>query len=330
MTLARQLSILPELARDDVQGLLARGGLRESTLKRYIHPARLWTFYCQDRGEPPHDASTATLIRWLDWRARGARSPQSTLALSLAAARWVQHAYCTVHELECVPYTTRARVQLEAFLGAATLDTRTKQSARPLRLDDLVVLVARVRGRPHYGRGVTDARARLLAERDAALLVLGWWGALRADDLARLEWPHLRFALQGIELHMPASKTTKASLALAEQPDAPWVCPVHALREYTQGQGWPAEGSVFGLRSGNHVGRRLRDLFVRFGVPRGYTGHSLRAGFATECAAQGVADKLVQAHGRWRSAQQHAEYVRLGRLWEDTPTTRVRVPALAA
>jgi len=125
---------------------------------------------------------------------------------------------------------------------------------------------------------------------------------------------------------MPASKTTAAVLALCEQQHAPALCPVHAMREMTR-DGWPETGFVFGLGSGDHVGRRLRSLFARAGVPRGYTGHSLRAGFATECASQGVPDRLVQQHGRWRSVQQHAEYVRLGRLWADTPTTRVIVPS---
>jgi integrase len=318
------LSILPELAQDGVAGLLARGGLRDSTIKRYLHAARSWTRYCEDRGELPHDASTATLLRWLDWRARGAQSPKSTLAMSLAAARWVQSAYCKVHGLECVPYTAQARVQIDAFIAAATLDKRTPRRARPLYLRELAALVERVRARPYAGRGVAYARAVSLAERDASLLVIGWWGALRADDLARLDWSHVQFAVQGVELHIPVSKTTAAILALAEQPEAPALCPRRALRDLS-GYGWPDTGLVFGLASGDHVGRRLRSVFARGGIPQGYTGHSLRAGFATECAAQNVPDKLVQAHGRWRSVQQHAEYVRLGRLWQDTPTTRVQV-----
>jgi integrase len=170
---------------------------------------------------------------------------------------------------------------------------------------------------------------------------VGWWGALRADDLARLEWQHIEFHPEGIALHIPISKTTWAVLALTRRPDCLALCPMLNLASVPRGDGWTGAAAhvpgapwrkderVFGFDSAGSCARRIATLFRRAGVPSGYTSHSLRAGFATEAAAQGVADLLVQRHGRWLSAAQHAEYVRDGRLWLDTPTSRISTPQVA-
>jgi integrase len=283
--------------------------------------------YCLDRGEPPHDASTRTLLAWLDHRVRNARSYSSAVKQSLAAARAVQRGLCFVHGLEAVPYTPSVRVQLDGFIRAVTMQREEPKRARALRLDDVDALVSKVRTTVQVRRGLSWCSALFNIDRDAALLLLGWWGALRADDIWRLRWEHVHFVPDGVELHLEASKTGQAIVALAERRDAEALCPVRALRHYLGALPGPVnvDARVFGFALAKHVGRRVQRIFDRVGLPRGYTAHSLRAGFATECSAQGIPDKLVQQHGRWRSAQQHAEYVRLGRLWLDTPTRLVTI-----
>lgn len=328
---------------DELQRELIRGGLRDSSIQRYLGVARAWKRYCADRHEPFWDASTMTLLRWLDWRVRQSQSPAAALKMSLAAARALQRGYSLVHQVEPVPYATRARVQLDAYARSCTMNRSERKIARPLHLDELDEVLRRLRSDDRTRWGVSLAQGTLLQARDAALLLIGWWGALRADDLARVELDDLHVAPLGLEIHLRASKTTHALLALAARPECPRLCPVEALRRLNMereasGDAWrkskrpkafASSELVFNLVTGDHVGRRIANLFERYGLPKGYTGHSLRAGFATECALQNVPDKLVQHHGRWRSAQQHAEYVRMARLWTDTPTTRLVCPVAA-
>jgi integrase len=311
---------------DSIDEDLARGGLRDSSLKRYAGAARSWKRYCLDRHEPFWNASTRTLIGWLDSRCRKSSSPASALKMSISAARFLQRGHCVLNEIDAIPYTPTARVQLEAWSRTATMNRVVRRRARPLRLAELDAVLDKIRNDQPVRSGVSAARGATLAERDICMLLLGWWGALRADDLARLDWAGVHVLPCGAELTLHESKTSNqaAILALATRPDCPRLCPVQAL---TRLRSWAEhEGdSVLNLASGNNAGRRMRHLFQRYEL-RGYTGHSLRAGFATECAAQGVPDKLVQAHGRWRTAQQHSEYVRLARVWDDTPTKLVRLP----
>lgn len=323
-TLAAPLAELPPID-DSIQGKIVRAGLRDSTIKRYLGPAHSWEIYCRERSEPVWDASTSTLIRWLDSRLREASAPASVIKTSLAAARWVQKAHCALRGVDAVPYTPRARVQLDAFSRTATMDKGPPKRARALRLESLLSLVRHVREDARARPGLTAREAQILAARDVSMLLIGWWGALRADDLARLEWAHIEFHPEGIALNIPTSKTTWAVLALARRPDNLLVCPMLNLASVAKADG-RRDDRVFGFDSAGSCARRITTLFRRASVPRGYTSHSLRAGFATEASAQGVPDLMVQRHGRWLSAGQHAEYVRDGRLWLDTPTSRIAVP----
>lgn len=320
--MGEQASFFPELAGDPTHVRLARLNLRASSIQRYGQACRSWERYCFDRSVDPANAPTSVLLRWLDARCADSNSPKSRIRVSLAGATCAQQlALLDDPDLECCPYNTRARPALKRFKGALMLNQGEERQACPLRLNELGSVLTRVVSTISPRNGVTYARAGKLANRDLAMLAIGWWGALRADDIANLEWSHIRERHEGIELHIPDDKTKqKTVLALARQPMAPWSCPVDAYAVLAR-QRTSKRGRVFELGCGNSVGRRVGWVFRYLGLPRDYTSHSLRAGIATEAAALGIPDKLMQAHGRWRSAEQHAKYVRSGRVWIDSPTT---------
>lgn len=327
--MADQLALLPSPlvpTHDAIREQLTRAGLRDSSIRRYASAARSWLQYCADHEELPHEATTMTLVRWLDARCRGSRSPASMVRVSLAAARFVQRAASYETEQDPLPYTRHARSALDAYARTATLQAAPPRRARPMRLDLLARVVASVRSRVSPRRSVAWERARYLAARDSALLLACWWGALRADDAAQLAWGDVEHHDEGVLLTLQRSKTGAAKVACAAV-EARALCPRAALEELAEAAArvdLEANGPVFRLASGHHVARRIKTVFRAHGA-EGYTSHSLRSGFATEAASQSVPDRLVQLHARWSSAQQHSAYVRDGRLWLDTPTARISV-----
>jgi hypothetical protein len=58
-------------------------------------------------------------------------------------------------------------------------------------------------------------------------------------------------------------------------------------------------------------------------TPAQFSGHSLRAGFATEAYAQGVPELVIMRHGRWRAAATMQGYVEEGSLWNDNAAARL-------
>ncbi|HVS42247.1 MAG TPA: tyrosine-type recombinase/integrase, partial [Candidatus Dormibacteraeota bacterium] len=64
----------------------------------------------------------------------------------------------------------------------------------------------------------------------------------------------------------------------------------------------------------------LKRALQRADLPvREFAGHSLRAGFATEAAAQGASERAIMRHGRWRSVTTVRRYIRSGELFTENP-----------
>jgi site-specific recombinase XerD len=166
--------------------------------------------------------------------------------------------------------------------------------------------------------------------RDRALILLGFAGALRRSEVVAIDVEHITLDHGGLLLRIPHSKTDQE--AEGRVLGLPFgahtrTCPVRALTAWVERAGLTA-GPVFHPvdRHGRILGRRLGDRAVAdmlkrraadAGLEGAYSGHSLRAGFATEAYRQGVPELAVMRHGRWRSSEVMRGYVQEGRVWSD-------------
>lgn len=132
--------------------------------------------------------------------------------------------------------------------------------------------------------------------RNRALLVVGYHGALRVEELVRARVEHLGVAAGSYRLRLPEAKTAKrgASQAVLLAAEAGPLDPVAALDEWLAVRG-DHDGPLFCTlhhgRRGVAVGgealtaREIRDVIgdmaVRAGLPAGVSGYSLRRSWAT-------------------------------------------------
>jgi hypothetical protein len=54
-----------------------------------------------------------------------------------------------------------------------------------------------------------------------------------------------------------------------------------------------------------------------------YSGHSLRAGFCTQAAANGVSDTQGMRHSRHKKFDTWRKYVRVANVWQDTAAMKL-------
>ncbi|MFC9438645.1 site-specific integrase [Nocardia sp. NPDC057030] len=101
--------------------------------------------------------------------------------------------------------------------------------------------------------------------------------------------------------------------ALAEQPDLP-LCPT-INRHGTVG-GTPM--------SGRAVAELVKRYAARAGLdPDLFSGHSLRAGFATQAALGGASDREIMRQGRWSNPRTVHGYIRTANPLEDNAVTKL-------
>jgi site-specific recombinase XerD len=171
----------------------------------------------------------------------------------------------------------------------------------------------------------------LLASRDRALLLVGFAGALRRSELVALDLDDLCDRPEGIVATVRCSKTDQEGegrdVAIPYGRDSE-TCPVTALRTWL-GRSAISAGPVFRSvdRHGNVSRHRLSDRAVALMVkrrvreagldPTSYSGHSLRAGFATTAAANGATERAIATQTGHQSMEVLRRYIRMGTIWSD-------------
>ena len=175
---------------------------------------------------------------------------------------------------------------------------------------------------------------RLIAARDAAVIAVGFAGALRRSEICALRFKDVEFIggpdeTAGMYLHIRRSKTDQyAGGQRVAIPDGELIQPVSRIHRWLTLSGID-QGPVFQTmwRGGHLKGRalsrsdvpRLVKRYVRsIGLdPAEYSGHSLRAGFVTSAAAHHARlDKIMEVT-RHRNAGMVLRYIRQADAFED-------------
>jgi integrase len=189
--------------------------------------------------------------------------------------------------------------------------------ATPLLRDDLFQVL------DHMGDRLKDLR-------DRALLLIGFAGGFRCSEVVGLDHGDLQVVRQGMIIHVRRSKTDQEGHG--RKIGIPFGrtrhCPIRAL------DAWKAasainEGPVFrpvdrhgklavGRLSGDAVSSIVRERVNAAGFDAtGYSGHSLRAGFATSAAQAGVSSWKIRSQTGHASDAMLARYVRDGEMFLD-------------
>jgi integrase len=173
--------------------------------------------------------------------------------------------------------------------------------------------------------------------RDAAILLVGFVGALRRSELAAAQVADLTDHTRGRVLQLPVSKTDQlrsGQLVVLPRSGRPGRCPVVALDRWLD-HAAISDGPLFrGINRHGTVGARAltpaginrvvqRACAAVLGPDHGYSAHSLRAGFATYAATRGSSDRAIAHQTRHKSLASVAVYIRHDSAWIDNAATNL-------
>jgi integrase len=240
------------------------------------------------------------------------------------------------------PSTIARRMAAIAFahhssdLPTPTADVLVREVLRGLRREKGV---ARDEAAP-VGIGEIQRMVALLPDtmmglRDRAVLLVGFASALRRSELVALDVVDVEAQGRDRVLRIRRSKTDQEGegrrVALSHGRHA-YTCPVRALDAWVVAAG-VEEGPVFRAvdRHGNVSASRLTGASISHIVkrtcdaagldPARYSGHSLRAGFATTAAANGRSEASIANQTGHRSMEILRRYIRHGSVFTDNAAT---------
>ena len=172
--------------------------------------------------------------------------------------------------------------------------------------------------------------------RDKALILVGFFGALRRSELVGLNIEDVEFVPEGAILTIRKSKTDQegrgreVAIGYAKRAD---LCPVRALQSYMATLGRNTGPLFVSMRKSQYtqsrlstdaVARIVKDYADRLGLdPRRFGGHSLRAGFATTAALLGATEDEIALQTGHKSMTVLRGYIRRASLFERNAMTRI-------
>jgi integrase len=192
---------------------------------------------------------------------------------------------------------------------------KAQRQAQPLLRDELFLVL-------------DSLGATLRDRRDRALLLLGFAGGFRRTELVALERADIQTVRQGHIVTIRRSKTDQegAGRRIGIPHGQTRHCAVAAVEAWLAASGID-NGPLFrpitrhghvaaNPLTGDAVSVLLRERLQGAGIdPDGYSGHSLRAGFATSAVQAGVSVLKIRGQTGHASDAMLARYVREGELF---------------
>jgi integrase len=168
----------------------------------------------------------------------------------------------------------------------------------------------------------------VVGKRDRAIVLVAFSIAARRSEIANLLASDIERTDEGLIVRVRFGKTGGRDPQIPESPGSP-TCPVAAWEEWVQA-GEIYEGAAFrGIhRSGrilrglkpNGIGEIITRIAVRAEVPVRLTGHSARAGMATEARKAGHDKMTIADQGGWaRNSAALEGYFREVDRWANNP-----------
>ncbi len=224
-------------------------------------------------------------------------------------------AISVAHDAGGFPNPCKSILVRSTMNGIKRLRGVAQKQAKALCKGDLIAVLDTV------GDTIKDAR-------DRALLLIGFAGAFRRSELVGLDHGDVERVRQGIILHLRKSKTDQ--LGHGRKIGIPFArgrhCPVAAIDAWLERSGI-AGGAVFRnvnrhgqiattRLSGEGVALVLRERLKAGGIDAtGFSGHSLRAGFATSASQAGVPSQKIRQQTGHSSDSMLQRYVRDGEIF---------------
>jgi site-specific recombinase XerD len=300
----------------------ARRSIARSTERGYRSDWADFLEFCDEHGRQALPADPETVALYYAGLARaGARA--STIGRRQAALK-------KAHQLAGLPSPTddvRARAVMAGI--RRELGVRPAQKA-PLMTDLVRQLLEKI---------PSDTVAGL---RDRALVLLGFSSGRRRSELVGLDVEDLREVPEGYRILIRRSKTDQEGRG--QEIGIPYgqhseTCPVNALKAYLKASGLES-GPLFrpankkgelreGYRTEDGFWREWRmspqsvALVIKHWIsqaglsPDDFAGHSLRAGLATQSAANGAPERAIMAQTGHTDVEMVRRYIRTGQLFHE-------------
>ena len=175
--------------------------------------------------------------------------------------------------------------------------------------------------------------------RDRSIILIGFSGGFRRNEIVSLDYDDLDFVEEGIKIQIRRSKTDQFGEGLVKALpyfDSPKYCPVVSLKNWIVISKINSGALFKRFKKGTKLSEyRLTDQTVALLIKKylelagidskNYSGHSLRSGFATSAAESGAEERSIMAMTGHKSTEMVRRYIKEANLFKNNALNKIKL-----
>ena len=234
-----------------------------------------------------------------------------------------------IHKLKGHYLDTKHPIIVENILGIKRRKGSIQKGKKPLLINNLKQII-----------NVIDKynKEDLKKYRDRSMILMGFSGGFRRNEIVSLDYDDLDFVTEGIKINLKRSKTDQygeGSIKGLPFFENTQYCPVLSLKNWIE-ISKISSGPLFRRFSkGNKLLEdRLTDQTVALLIKKylniagidskNYSGHSLRSGFATSAAEAGAEERTIMAMTGHKSTEMVRRYIKEANLFKNNALNKIK------
>ena len=235
-----------------------------------------------------------------------------------------------IHKIKGHYLDTKHPVIIENLMGIKRRKGTNQKSKKPLLINDL----------KHIINVINDGdEPNLKKIRNKTLLLIGFAGGFRRNELVSLDFEDLEFVLEGVKINIKKSKTDQFGEGFVKgipRFENSLYCPVEHLKKWIN-LAKISKGPIFtkfskGIKTTNlritdqSVALIIKEYLFKAGIDgKNYSGHSLRSGFATSAAEAGAEERSIMAMTGHKSSEMVRRYIKEANLFNNNALSKIKL-----
>ena len=235
-----------------------------------------------------------------------------------------------LHKMKGHYLDTKHPILIENFMGIKRIKGVSQKGKKPLLINDLKQIIDVIN---------KQKEPDLKKLRNKALLLIGFAGGFRRNELISLNFEDIEFVFEGLKINIKRSKTDQFGEGFVKgipHFENYLYCPVKNLKNWLN-VSKIKKGPVFVRFSkgssltdtrltDQSVALIIKEYLFKAGIDsKNYSGHSLRSGFATSAAEAGAEERSIMAMTGHKSTEMVRRYIKEANLFKNNALSKIKI-----
>ena len=235
-----------------------------------------------------------------------------------------------IHKLKGYYLDTKHPSIIENIMGIKRRKGSIQKAKKPLLINNLKKII-----------NVIDEQKReeIKKLRDRSIILIGFSGGFRRNELVSLDYDDLDFVPEGVKINIKRSKTDQfgeGSTKGLPYFNSSKYCPVVSLQKWIEISKITSGPLFRRFRKGSNLSEnRLTDQTVALIIKEylniagidsaNYSGHSLRSGFATSAAESGAEERSIMSMTGHKSTEMVRRYIKEANIFKNNALNKIKL-----